>query len=109
MNRSSSNLNIEAAHHYHEATKHSETKLHSDTHFLDWSNQPRPFKIYCDVESVPLPSDTTILVAGSPPLLDVIGTSPVDVGDQGSAELIPDLDVLARTLYLTAGVGRPVW
>lgn len=104
MNRSSSNLNIEAAHHYHEATKHSETKLHSNAHFLDWSNQPRPFKIYCDVESVPLPSDPTILVGGSPPLLDIIGTFPVDVGDQGGAELIPDLDVLARTLYLAAGV-----
>ena len=40
MNRSSSNLNIEVAHRYHEATKHSETKLRTEPHYLDWSNQP---------------------------------------------------------------------
>ncbi len=106
MNRSSANLNIEAAHRYHEATKHSETKLHRDTHFLDWSNQPRPFKIYCDVESIPLPSDPKVLAAATQPVLDIIGTPPTDIGDQGVVEQIPDLGVLARTLYLAAGVTK---
>ncbi len=78
MNRSSSNLNTEAAYHYHEATKHSETKLSRDSHFLDWSNQPRPFKIYRDVESLPLPSDPKILAAAKQPVLEIIGTPPTD-------------------------------
>ena len=104
MSRVSANRDIEAALRYHETTNHSEAKLRGDSHVLDWDNQPRPFKVYCDVESVPLPSGPTLLVGASPPLLDVIATAPVDVGDQGGAERIPDLDVLARTLYLAAGV-----
>ena len=106
MSRSSSNMNIEAAHLYHEATKHSETKLARDPHILDWSNQPRPFKIYCDVESLPLPADPKNLAAATQPVLDIIGTPPTDTGDQGSVEQIPDLDMLARTLYLAAGVTK---
>ncbi|MCZ6656467.1 MAG: SagB/ThcOx family dehydrogenase [Gammaproteobacteria bacterium] len=102
MNRAGANLDIEATLRYHATTNHSEAKLSRDSHVLDWNNQPRPFKIYCDVESVPLPSDPTLLVGASPPLLDVIATAPADV--EGSAERIPDLEVLARTLYLAAGI-----
>ena len=104
MNHSSSNLEFAAALRYHEATKHSETKLRSDPHFLDWSNQPRPFKIYCDVESLPLPSDPKVLAAATPPALDMIGNPPAAVEDQSIVQRIPDLDVLARTLYLAAGI-----
>jgi len=81
MSRVSANRDIEAALRYHETTNHSEAKLRGDSHVLDWDNQPRPFKVYCDVESVPLPSGPTLLVGASPPLLDVIDTAPVDVGD----------------------------
>ena len=103
VNRSGSNLDIEVALRYHEATKHSEASLRRNSHFLDWSNQPRPFKTYRDVESVRLPSDPKIILGPEPPALDIIATHPIDVGDQ-RAERIPDLDVLARTLYLGAGV-----
>jgi len=106
MNRSGSNLKTEAAQRYHDATKHSETKLRRDSHFLDWSNQPRPFKIYCDVESVALPSDPKILAAARQPLLDIIGMPPTDTEDQGIVEQIPDLGMLARILYLAAGVTK---
>ena len=104
MIRSSSNLDIAAAQHYHEATKHSETKLSRDSHVLDWSNQPRPFKIYRDVESLPLPPDPKILAAAKQPVLEIIGTPPTDTTDQ--IEQIPDLNMLARTLYLAAGVTK---
>ena len=106
MNRAGSNRDIEAALRYHATTNHSEAKLRRDRHVLDWDNQPRPFKIYRDVESVPLPSDPTFLVGASPPLLDAISTSAADLEDQSIARRIPDLDVLARTLYLGAGVVR---
>ena len=34
---------------YHEATKHSWAGIHADSHYLDFDNMPRPFKIYSDV------------------------------------------------------------
>ena len=40
------NQHIEAALDYHESTKHSEESLQADPHFLDFDNQPLPFKIY---------------------------------------------------------------
>jgi SagB-type dehydrogenase family enzyme len=95
---------METALRYHEATNHSQAKLRRDSHVLDWSNQPRPFKIYRDVESVALPTDPAILAAATQPLLDLMGTPPTDTGDPGVGERIPDLDMLTRTLYLAAGV-----
>jgi hypothetical protein len=106
MKRSSSNLNIEVSRRYHEATNHSEAKLRRDSHFLDWSNQPQPFKIYRNIKSFPLPSDPNILAAATQPVLDIIGIPPTDAGDQNIVERIPDLDMLARILYLAAGVTK---
>lgn len=37
----------------HEATAHSEQSVRSSTHFLDWSNQPRPFKIFLARRALP--------------------------------------------------------
>ena len=42
---------------YHEATKHSESSIRASRHTLDWENQPVPFKIYRDLESIPLVKD----------------------------------------------------
>ena len=94
---------MQAALRYHEATKHSERSLRRDSHVLDWSDQPRSFKVYCDVESLSLPSDLKILAAATQPVLDLIGMPPTEPGHSGG-ERIPDLEVLARTLYLAAGV-----
>ena len=93
----------QAALRYHEATKHSEAKLRSDAHFLDWSNHPRAFKIYRNIEAVPLPSDPEILAGATPPALDTLGMPVVDVLDQHTGERIPALATLARVLYLAAG------
>ena len=42
---------------YHENTKHSEISVMTSPHYLDWNNRPYPFKIYTDLDSIPLPSD----------------------------------------------------
>ena len=42
---------------YHENTKHSEISIMTSPHYLDWNNRPYPFKIYIDLDSIPLPSD----------------------------------------------------
>ncbi len=49
------NLNIRSAWEYHESTKHSWESVRSNPHFLDWANQPRPYKVYRDLESCSLP------------------------------------------------------
>ena len=50
-----SNQDTAATLEYHEATKHSERSLRSSRHYLDWENQPLSFKIYRDLEAIPLP------------------------------------------------------
>ncbi len=39
---------------YHELTKHSVATLYSEPHYLDWENQPNPFRIYQETERIPL-------------------------------------------------------
>src|SRR3989442_9367969 len=51
------NRNAEAAWAYHEATKHSYLSIRANPHFLDWANQPLPFKIYPTLERLRLPGE----------------------------------------------------
>ena len=84
----SRNRDTRAALAYHEATKHSERSVRSSAHVLDWANQPLPFKIYRDLEPIPLPAfperDVPALVAIAEPA-------------PRRSEL-PDLAALARVL-----------
>lgn len=41
---------------YHEATKHNWEKLYQDSHTLDWSNQPNPFRTYLECSRIDLGS-----------------------------------------------------
>src|SRR2546428_1868777 len=51
------NRNSEAAWAYHEATKHSYLSIRTNPHFLDWANQPLPFKIYPTLGRLRLPGE----------------------------------------------------
>jgi SagB-type dehydrogenase family enzyme len=84
---------------YHERTKHSLASVRSDPHGLDWDNQPLPFKVYADLEPIPLPTE---LPGSQMPALEAIGGSTVEPA------LAPALDLagLARLLYFSAGVLR---
>ena len=81
-----------AARAYHEATKHSERSLQTNRHFLDFENQPTPFKLYRELEAVPLPRDF-------PPLTD-------HPPEARSTEGIPSLSALSRLLYFSAGITK---
>ena len=48
------NRDARAAIAYHDATKHSQQSLPEHSHFLDWNNEPLRFKIYRELEPVPL-------------------------------------------------------
>ena len=93
------NRDIQAAWKYHDGTKHSYWSIRNNPHSLDWANRPLSFKIYPKIEPLPLPRDVrqtgvTALSAISEP----VGVSP--------AELIPDLNDLARILYFSAGITK---
>ncbi len=87
---------------YHERTKHSEEKLRRDRHGLDWLNQPLPFKIYEDLEPIPLVRDypsrpVSALAAIAAPVAAIGNDTP---------ERIPDLAILSRLLHLSAGITK---
>ena len=84
---------------YHDSTKHSYWSIRSSPHYLDWANKPSPFKIYPNIDPVPLPSS---LVQTFAPSLQVVASAgvPVDV------EKSPDVATLASVLYYAAGVTK---
>src|SRR2546429_8562326 len=49
------NRELEATWIYHNGTKHSYQSIRTNPHYLDWENQPIPFKIYSELEPIPLP------------------------------------------------------
>ncbi|MCE2405391.1 MAG: SagB/ThcOx family dehydrogenase [Dehalococcoidia bacterium] len=92
------NRDVEAAWSYHDGTKHSWQSIHSDSHFLDFPNQPLPFKVYEELEPLPLPRDFSN--TGVEALSAIAGR----VGGAGDGEL--DLRGLASVLYYSAGITK---
>jgi SagB-type dehydrogenase family enzyme len=82
---------------YHERTKHTPESVRRSAHFLDWENQPLPFKIYPDLDPIPLPQDTT--AAGVEALDAVAG--------RRRARAEPwTLEALSHLLYFSAGITK---
>jgi len=84
---------------YHDGTKHSVESVHRSTHRLEWAIMPRSFKVYPDLEPIPLLRDFT---SSTRPALAAIGDPGNAPGDG------PRLDraAIARLLYFSAGVLR---
>lgn len=97
-----SNADSNVALRYHESTSHSEQSIRNNRHFLDWDNQPLPFKIYKDVETVPLSRNPEILKYSPGSVFDTNGQTSA----AGLEEKIPDLAILSNVLYLTAGITK---
>jgi SagB-type dehydrogenase family enzyme len=92
------NSNLEAAWSYHNSTKHSYARIRSNPHFLDWDNQPLPFKIYPALEPLPLPRDVR--------QTGIAALSAIAESVNPGANAAPDLEALAQLLYLSAGITR---
>jgi SagB-type dehydrogenase family enzyme len=93
------NGDIQAAWKYHEGTKHSYWSVRSSTHFLDWANQPLPFKIYPTIEALVLPRN--IPQTGRAALAAISADARAEHGD-----LVPKLQGLAHLLFFSAGITR---
>jgi SagB-type dehydrogenase family enzyme len=92
------NRNPEAAWTYHDATKHSHTSIRTNPHFMDWSNQPLPFKIYPALELMRLPGE--VRQTGVAVLSAIAESVPAHTNAS------PDLEAVAQLLYLSAGITR---
>src|SRR5256884_4990019 len=87
------NRNSEAAWAYHEATKHSYLSIRANPHFLDWANQPLPFKIYPTLERLRLPGE--VRPSGIAALSAIAKSIPAET------VAVTDLGPLAPPLYLS--------
>src|SRR5256886_2783949 len=92
------NRNSEAAWAYHEATKHSYLSIRANPHFLDWANQPLPFKIYPTLERLRLPGEVRPT--------EIATLSAIAESVLADTVAVPDLGVVAQLLYLSAGITR---
>jgi SagB-type dehydrogenase family enzyme len=92
------NHDTETALTYHNATKHSYASVRANPHFLDFANQPLPFKIYPSLEPSRLPGE--IRQTGVAALSAIGGTIAAD------SNAAPDLQTVAQLLYLSAGITR---
>jgi SagB-type dehydrogenase family enzyme len=97
------NRQIQIARNYHEETKHSLERLQSNRHGLDWDNEPLPFKIYPDLEPIPLPKD---LPSSGKTVFESIERVAGPAGGEKSQRKISSLDELAYLLYYTAGITK---
>jgi SagB-type dehydrogenase family enzyme len=95
------NENVEVVRWYHERTKHSEERLRANPHHLDWDNQPIPFKLYRELEPIPLPRQ---LEPGTVSALHAISASVAR--ETEPIEQVPGLRALARVLYYSAGITK---
>ncbi|MCI0354743.1 MAG: SagB/ThcOx family dehydrogenase [Acidobacteria bacterium] len=92
------NREPDAAWEYHNRTKHSQWSVRNNPHFLDWANQPLPFKIYPELEPIPLPREA--------PQTGVAALSAITASVGGGASEVPDLKALSQLLYFSAGITR---
>ncbi len=92
------NQHFEIARSYHNATKHSYTSVRNSQHFLDFNNQPLPFKIYPTLEPSPLPADVR--------QTGIAALSAISESVPPQTDSAPDLEAVAQLLYLSAGITR---
>ncbi|HJU61453.1 MAG TPA: SagB/ThcOx family dehydrogenase, partial [Candidatus Binatia bacterium] len=93
------NRDLQATWAYHNRTKHSYQSIRANRHYLDWDNQPIPFKIYSSLEPIPLPGQ---LLSPGMAALDAIA-----IADSAETDpAVPSLQTLAELFYLSAGITR---
>ncbi len=92
------NRNPDVAWKYHDATKHSYASVRDNQHFLDFENQPLPFKIYPTLDPSPLPAEVR--------QTGVAALSAISEIVPAQTKATPDLEAIAQLLYLSAGITR---
>jgi SagB-type dehydrogenase family enzyme len=91
------NRDTEIARKYHASTSHSPRSVRESLHFLDWENQPLAFKLYEDLEPIPLEVEKDRL---SMPAMEALCER------NEPAIAAPDIEDLAALLFFSAGITR---
>ena len=92
------NRDIDAAVSYHNATTHSYASVRANPYFLDFANQPLPFKIYPSLEPSRLPDEMR--------QTGVAALSAIGENAPAESNAVLDLQTVAMLLYLSAGITR---
>ena len=93
----SGNADRHLARAFHDSTTHSPYSVRASGHTLDWDVKPFPFKVYADLEPIPLPRDFP------PPAVDTLVAL---TGPEPPRAARLDLTGLATVLYYAAGVTK---
>src|SRR5919106_94859 len=93
------NRNLDATWAYHNGTKHAHERLYAEPHYLDWENQPLPFKVYKTLDPMPLPRD---LLSSGVPALAAVSAHTAPAGDSS----VLTLPLVASLLYFSAGITK---
>lgn len=91
------NRDISAAWKYHTGTNHTWQSVYHSPHYLDWNNQPQPFKIYRGLEPLRLPSAPE---PSGVPALTSMAAAPAD------GRSMPSLRGLAGLFHYSAGITK---
>jgi SagB-type dehydrogenase family enzyme len=89
------NENTERLFAYHQATKHSYQSVRLDAHFLDWKNQPNPFRIYEGAPTIALPPDPDFSKVGTFAAIAALDDHPA----KADKEIPLDVAWLSRLLW----------
>ena len=95
------NQDVEAAWHYHNGTKHPDGFLMDPWHSYDPMDNPILFKIYPNLEPIPLAVDS---LSPQMPALDAIAAS---MGLSASPNT-PDFQTLSKILHFSAGITKRI-
>lgn len=116
MNTSSNNNNdgkngeTKYALDYHEETKHSQLSVQMSRHYLDFDDMPRPFKVYLDLPSIPLPQDFAIPTSNAMTCIrgstDFMQAAESQHSPPPSSSSSLDIHTLAQILFFSAGITR---
>ena len=82
-----------AAQMYHNDTKHTFQSVRSDLHYLDFSNQPMPFKEYQGIEPISLPPEPPRAMGNAIKCISSAGEG-TDGKESLSLEILPLLESL---------------
>ena len=97
------NRDLEATWAYHDGTKHSSWSIQNDTHYLDFENQPFPFKVYSDLEPIPLPHDFALTQV---PALSAVSAAVSHDIAHPDGDCVPDARTLASIFHHSAGITK---
>jgi SagB-type dehydrogenase family enzyme len=87
---------------YHQATKHTYHSVRTNARYLDWHNQPDPFRGYEGAPSIDLPHDPGFPNTGTFSAMAALSERPVPPGDDDSESnerIAFDLAWLSRLLW----------